>query len=365
MARRKGGKRVLGPYPYRGRWRLFTVDAEGERDPQYFETEKEALSVKKALLLQIGEAHEKTVGEAIDGYELYLRDEKGNRPGSVVVTIHRLKTFFTDHDLSVAKLNQARAARYYAEVTKRTRPLKAAEGETKQVPLSVDTHRNMLSEARSFLKWCYLKKGWTKGNALDGVEGIGKRNHGKPQLRIDEFRKFASKALDLAQGGDDGAIAALMTGMLGLRAQEVTQRVVRDLDDEGRVLWIEKAKTEKGNRSVEVPDMLRLLLLRQVEGKQSGDLIFARPKGGAHWRDWPRENVQRICRLVGVPEVCAHSMRGLHSTLAFARGATGHLVAEALGHEDVSTTLRSYADPTVVRAAKQRSFMRVLQGGAG
>jgi len=129
----------------------------------------------------------------------------------------------------------------------------------------------MLAEARTFLKWCTLKQGWTRFNALDGVEGIGRSKHGKPQLRIDEFRKFASKAMELAQAGDDGALAALMTGLVGLRAEEVTQRVVSDLDDEGRVLWIEKAKTEKGNRRVEVPEMLRPLLLQQTERKKPGD----------------------------------------------------------------------------------------------
>jgi integrase len=59
---------------------------------------------------------------------------------------------------------------------------------------------------------------------------------------------------------------------------------------------------------------------------------------GQHWRDWPRENVQRICRLADVPEVTAHGLRGTHATLAEEEGATGDLVARALGHEHVSTT---------------------------
>ena len=355
MARRKGGKRVLGPYQNRGNWQLFIVDAEGERDPQYFATEKEALSVKRALLREIKEEVEQTVDEAIDAYELYLRDEKGNRPSSINLTVHRLRSFFTDHDLRIVKVDPTRAAGYYATLIKR----KKADG----TPISVDTHRNTLAEARSFLKWCHTKKGWTRGNALDGVEGIGRRKHGKPQLRIDEFRKFVRKALELAEAGDQGAVGALMTGILGLRAQEITQRVVRDLDDEGHVLWIEKAKTEKGNRSVEIPEMLRSFLLAQAEGKAPQAYLFSTPSRGRHWRDWPRENVQRICRLVGVPEVCAHSMRGLHSTLAFERGATGHLVAAAMGHEDVRTTLRSYADPKAVSGAKQRTVLGVVQGG--
>jgi len=40
-------------------------------------------------------------------------------------------------------------------------------------------------------------------------------------------------------------------------------------------------------------------------------------------------------------------------------------VAEALGHEHVSTTLRSYADPAVVQSQKQKAFLKVISGGRG
>ncbi|HXJ21806.1 MAG TPA: hypothetical protein VMT03_16395 [Polyangia bacterium] len=56
---------------------------------------------------------------------------------------------------------------------------------------------------------------------------------------------------------------------------------------------------------------------------------------------WPDEAVARgsgrrsgtICELAKVPVVCAHSMRGLHSTLAMDAVVTGHVVAASLGHE--------------------------------
>lgn len=64
--------------------------------------------------------------------------------------------------------------------------------------------------------------------------------------------------------------------------------------------------------------MLRHLLLKLTEGKAPTDQIF-----GKHWQDWPRKQVQRICKLAGVPKVSAHSMKGLHATLATRAGATG------------------------------------------
>lgn len=63
-----------------------------------------------------------------------------------------------------------------------------------------------------------------------------------------------------------------------------------------------------------------------------------------------------MCREAGVPEVTAHSLRGLHATLAMEWGSTGRVVAAALGHTSFAmTTKRHYvADGTVERAAQRR-----------
>jgi site-specific recombinase XerD len=152
---------------------------------------------------------------------------------------------------------------------------------------TVDYHRNALSEARTFLKWC-VKQSWISENPLDGVEGIGRRNHGKEQLRIDEARKWIAKAMVLAEQGHEGAVAAMMTLLMGMRCTEVIARVVRDLDDNGTLLWIPDSKTAKGKRTLRVPDALQPLLSVLVEGKRSSDLIF-----GLHERGWPHSGRAR------------------------------------------------------------------------
>jgi len=63
-----------------------------------------------------------------------------------------------------------------------------------------------------------------------------------------------------------------------------------------------------------------------------------------------------------VPKVTAHGMRGLHSTLAMAAGASGHVVAASLGHESINTTMQSYAKPEAVAGAQQRRTLTVLGG---
>lgn len=49
-----------------------------------------------------------------------------------------------------------------------------------------------------------------------------------------------------------------MTLTMGLRASEIVSRRVRDLDDGGRMLWVEDTKTVAGNRTVAVPEELHM-----------------------------------------------------------------------------------------------------------
>jgi len=134
-----------------------------------------------------------------------------------------------------------------------------------------------LAEAKSFLGWCVGKR-WIARNPLDEVAGVGKRRHGKAQLRIDEARRWQAKALKFADQGEAGAVAAMMSLVMGMRASEIVSRVVRDLDDEGRLLWIPETKTEAGKRTLPVPEFLQPYLRQIAKGKGPADLLF-----GRHW----------------------------------------------------------------------------------
>jgi len=289
-----------------------------------------------------------TVSHAIEAYGKHLT-EKGLKARPIEDRLYRLNAFFPDGALALSDLTKPMCAGYYEAL--RTRVSRAGK------IYSVDTHRSMLAEARMLAKFC-VSKHWLRASPLDGVEGRGKRRHGKPQLRIDEARRWMAKAIELADAGEAGAIAAMMALLLGMRASEIVSRVVRDIDDEGRLLWIPYAKTEAGKRTLRVPDILRPYLQRIIAGAEPEAPIF-----NGHWRDWPREWVQRICEKAGVPKVTAHGMRGLHSTLALEAGITGAVVAASLGHEHVSTTIESYAKPDAVTGAQQQRVLTVLSGG--
>jgi integrase len=63
-----------------------------------------------------------------------------------------------------------------------------------------------------------------------------------------------------------------------LRAWEIVSRIVRDLDDDGQLLWIPETKTEAGKRTLPVPAFLQPYLRDIVEGKKPTDRLF-----GEHW----------------------------------------------------------------------------------
>jgi integrase len=349
------GAGAFGPYRRGARWRVVVRARDGARTTASFATEAAARRYLDAARLEVEAERDgdRTVGRAIDAYQKHLEVDKGNRSGSVGLTRHRLRVLFApDLEGALGDLTPQRGKWLNDRLVTATYE---KGGETRRY--SVDTCRNTLAEAKTFLEWCVGQR-WLRKNALEGVKGKGKRKHGKAQLTIDEARKWSAEALRQAEAGDAGAIAALLTVTLGLRASEITRRKVRDLDDGGRLLRVTEAKTDAGVRVVEVPEVVRTFLHGLAANRPGEDLLF-----GHHWRDWPRENVQRICKAVGVQKVTAHGMRGLHATLAVQAGATAHLVAAALGHESEKTTLESYAKREAVEESARRSALTVLKGG--
>jgi integrase len=349
MAQRRKGERVLGPYPIGKQWRVVVVGLGGERDSRFYPTEEKAKQVVRSVRREFERYGAKTVQEGFDAYELFLRDDKGNKTRSAADTIYRMGVFFPDREMLLRDLTEKACSGYYDALRARKTRLGR--------PFSVDSHRAILAEAKTFLRWC-VKKQWTAKNWLEHVEGVGKKKHGKPQLRIDEARKWIAKAVELADEGEQGAVAAMLALVMGMRANEIVSRVVRDLDDDGRLLWIPTSKTEAGKRTLQVPPFLQRYLKELAKGKSPEALLF-----GQHWRDWIRKWVARICAGAKVPRVTAHSMRGLHSTLAVEHGVSAQVVAASLGHESSRTTVQSYIKPEAVAGAQQRRVLSVLQGG--
>jgi integrase len=349
------GVRVYGPYAESAGWRLVVV-CQGTRTAKRYSSKAEAEDDKAKLLAQAATLVGTTAEDALDRYELHLRS-KGNKETTISTTLHRLRALLgVEVGAPVGRLTPARAGDLYLAYA--------------QV-VAVDTHRNALGQARTFGAWA-VKERLLPVNPFAGVTGTGRRSQGKPQLRVDEARRFLEVALEWAtmeerypgerrnhaEGRKAGAVAAASAFLLGLRSGEVIARVVRDLDDEGRMLWVPASKTRAGQRRLAIPEVLQPYLKRLAEGKGPDEPLFTH--GGGDWvRDW----THRICAEAKVSTVCAHSLRGLHATLAEAAGVTGDAVARSLGHTSSAVTHAHYTQPVALEAVRQERVLQVLEGG--
>lgn len=356
MATRRKGDRVLGPYPRRNAWRVILIREDGVRTYQDCATEAKARALIAGVEDQLEQTAGTTLADAIDMYRAHLV-EKGNKPGPIADTTWRLgRVFASCLTAPVASLRtKVDGQRLYDELRAYVSP------KTKR-PYSADSHRNFLIEARTFLRWCVDRK-LTKVNVLGDVAGVGKRVKGadKTQLRIDEARRWYAVALAEAKRGKEGAVAALMAALLNARCSEIVQRHVRDLDDDGWVLWIVDTKTAAGSRTLEVPNVLRPLLKKLARGKAPTDFLLGEGKI-ARDRNYPSKWCKKLCRAAKVPEVGGHGMRRMHATVAIMAGQTPHVVAKELGHENFSTTAESYVRRGTVDAVSSRKANEMITG---
>ncbi len=95
---------------------------------------------------------------------------------------------------------------------------------------------------------------------------------------------------------------------------------------------------------------------RQTLGKSPDALLFG--PGKPLNNDYLWDRLQRYRVLAGVPKVCPHSLRGLHSTIAMGRGAISGVVAADLGHGSFAITARHYVNPQTLANAKARAVLR-------
>jgi integrase len=362
MGRRPKGETVRGPYRYRNKWRVVLAGPGGGGQTTtietYFDSEADAQRFADQARAELA-ATPLTVQQAMEAYGAHLR-KKGNQEKSIERTMWSLRRFFEPAEanlrateLPMVEVTQRRCQRLYEALV--------------ETGLAVDSHRNALAETKSFFRWACSSRLISR-NPCEAVQGQGKRSKGKPQLRFAAARAWYYKALELAEKGDDGAIAALMLVLLGPRCEEVVEARVEDVDARevaADTFWIPDSKTPAGRRVLEVPEVLQPFLVGLTEARRRDAWLFPtkRSKSGHHDRGWPRHQVKRICKEASVPAVTAHSMRGLHATITLELGVTGALVAKALGHADERTTRTAYADSVEVAKGVRRRALRVLQGG--
>lgn len=347
--------RVYGPYKARSGYRMVVVEGNARKSivvGSIAAGEKLRADIAQALATR----GDQTIADALAEYQDYLLRVRGATTASHIV---RAIGRFLNENTSLGAISAAHAASLYIAETRR---VISSKGQ----PIAAASHHTLLQQCRRFYAWA-VEQGYASQNPFASVKPIGKPKVGKSQLRIDEARGFVALAVKKAQKGDAAATCALMALLLGMRASEVLHRVVRDLDDGGKVLWIPRGKTDNARRRLEVPEVLRPLLLQLADGKSPLDLLFGTSpvhRGKPLSDAWLWDHVRKLCDQAGVPRVSTHSLRGLHSTLALEAGATASAVAAALGHGSFQITAKHYAAPGTLERVRSKAVAQTLRSTA-
>ncbi len=346
-------ERAHGPYKHRSRWRVILVGEDGSRRRRTFATRDAAETYVDAAR---GEAQGgRTVSDAIEAF-ISAKRTKGVAPATIDSYEDRLAVLLSDVGSRPVRYLVGRGAELYAAA---------------QAGRAADTHRNALVVAQQLGRWLVAQR-WLRADPFAGVEPAGRVVIGadKPRLTVDESRRL--QATCHAHAADPGAVITLAYLLLGGRASELVGCDVRDLDDEGRLLWCRGTKTATARRRLLVPDELSPLLIA-LAGDRAGDEPLFVSEASKRWpagRRWTRHmaynHVRRLCGLAGVPELGPQGLRRTQATLATEAGETGLAVARHLGHATgaaPAVTHRAYVDRSAARAAAVERGMRVLQGG--
>ena len=341
--------RVSGPYydANTGSYRLVVFDGT-KRQSVRADTEEEARQLKEQLESTLQNC-DRTIGAA---YAEFMADERrrGMKERTVRTVDYKLRYFLPmDEKLGTYTSEKAQAL-YEAETERISRYGRV---------MRVQTHHTALKITKRFFRWAVERK-YIRFSPFEKIKPIGKPSAGKEQLRMDEARRLSQVLVHAAERGEEGAIATFCQLLLGLRSGEVLNREVRDLDDDGWVLWIPSGKTANARRRLEVPEVLRPFLLRMVEGQPQERLIFGRHRQSPHKHMWMWRQVKKYCVQANLPRVCPHSLRGLHSSLAVAAGCTSTAVASALGHGSFAITAKHYVNPDTLRNSTVRRVTDAL-----
>lgn len=349
--------RVLGPYPNRSGYRLVVLEGAARRSLTAASLPA-ALALKEDLQQALREQEHlgRTIGQALEEYGDYLGRVRAVSPRTQI-HVQRTLGAFLPLDDALRSITPQRAEQIYRAETERI--------SRRGTVVAADSHRLMLKRARAFFRWAH-EQGQVSQNPFDKVKPVGRTRAGKPQLRIGEARQFMNVALSRAEQGDELSVGVLMMLLLGLRASEVMHRPVRDVDEDGAILWISRGKTKNARRRLLVPEVLQPLLWAQARGKDRDAWLFGTTRSGRPKHpEYLGLKVRAICEAAQVPVVCPHSLRGLHSTLALEAGATANLVSSALGHSSFAITARHYADPgTLLNAQVRRVHQALVPGRA-
>ena len=185
---------------------------------------------------------------------------------------------------------------------------------------------------------------------------------------MDEYKQFSRAVMK-----KDGVFQAFeMLYWCGLRLGELLALTPADFDFKKKTVRISKSyqrihcedvitdpKTEKGKRTVQMPDFLCEEMkdyISRLYALRPNDRIFTITKSGLH------HEMDRGCKEAGVKRIRIHDLRHSHVSMLIDMGFSAVDIAERVGHESVKITYR-YAHMFPNRDTDIANKLNSLRGG--
>jgi len=138
----------------------------------------------------------------------------------------------------------------------------------------------------------------------------------------------------------------------GLRIGEFMDLTVGDVDCARRVLVVKESKTETGKREINLSENDVEVLRQQIgslgEESSNPDTILFRSTEGKRlvYRNFSQRVLKKVIIATGLPHFTFHDLRKTHATMLVAAGYDPKVIQQRMGHSNIETTLKFYAQPT-------------------
>lgn len=209
-----------------------------------------------------------------------------------------------------------------------------------------------------------------RDNPLDGIATPKMQQRSRRAITEEERRYILSVAATHRYG-------RWIRGMLylGIRPEETALLQGKDVDLKSQTLHVRGTKSKKADRYVPIPDAL----LSDFTGFSDEEYIYTTSKGNppdkrrrhAWWGAFKRDldiamgaEVYRnqILKSVVADDLTAYCLRHTYGTDGQAAGIPIDVLADLMGHEDVSTTRKYYIhDNSESRNAAKKAFERLYK----
>jgi integrase len=240
------------------------------------------------------------------------------------------------------------------------------------------TYNDRLTCLRNFLTWLY-KKSKIASNPLEEVCRKKKRkkiSDKRRPLTEDEILLF----LDAIMNNTHCPTASqykhsfyhsffyfiFLTGVrnaeaIGLRVKhinfnlnniEISETFARTRKGSNHAARIRKGTKMENIRYLPLTDILREVLIPQLQGKQPDDFVFLSPTGlSIDDQTLQRRVFKPVMKAIGLGDKDLYAARHCYGTRSIEQGISANSTAYAMGHATADTTIRNYVD--VVRPSTE------------